>query len=248
MKSRSLTPLILIVSFAAGILVIGAIILIRRPSWLESKVQSKPYPRYPHEHLPSSEWEAGSKLAAVSYKLQNGETLAVVAKLRYGHQNYHRIIRLFNHIDDVDHIEVGTELRVPDMSSILAEEGFTKVAQEETKLILCSRAKYDRVVHQLWALREHADASYPVPERVRQELLEAADDLEQATENLKTGRPGVIRPPLRLIGQLEQAMWGMRDLAEGAHADPNGYDIDIVSQRYALALEYAIVWARDGFT
>lgn len=39
----------------------------------------------------------------------------------------------------------------------------------------------------------------------------------------------------------------MRDLAEGDHSDPNGYDIDIVQQKYAFALAYAIIWAREGF-
>ena len=39
-------------------------------------------------------------------------------------------------------------------------------------------------------------------------------------------------------------MAGMRELAVGVHADPNGYDIDMVQQRYALAIAYGIIWAR----
>jgi hypothetical protein len=49
-----------------------------------------------------------------------------------------------------------------------------------------------------------------------------------------------------MIGQLEQCMQLMRELALG-HLDPYGYDIDVVQQRYALALAYAIIWARAGF-
>lgn len=60
-------------------------------------------------------------------------------------------------------------------------------------------------------------------------------------------RPGVTGVPRHMIGQLEQNIAGMQDLAQGEHSDPNGYDIDMVQQRYALALTYAIVWARDGF-
>ena len=82
---------------------------------------------------------------------------------------------------------------------------------------------------------------------MRRALLEAADDLEQATEGLKQTRPGVIGVPKHMIGQLEQNTATMRDLAAGKHSDPEGYDIDMVQQRYALALAYAIIWARDGF-
>ena len=37
----------------------------------------------------------------------------------------------------------------------------------------------------------------------------------------------------------------MRGLME--QLDSYGYDIDMVQQRFALALTYAIMWARDGF-
>jgi len=39
----------------------------------------------------------------------------------------------------------------------------------------------------------------------------------------------------------------IRALAAGDHSDPNGYDIDLVQQRFALALTNAIIWAREGF-
>jgi hypothetical protein len=85
-----------------------------------------------------------------------------------------------------------------------------------------------------------------IPQKIKQELLEAADDLQQATESLKRNKPGTTRPPAKMIGQLESAMNGMRQLAEGT-IDDNGYDIDMVQQRYGLALSYAIIWAREGF-
>ena len=235
----------LIVSSAVGVLVIGGIILVRqKTASSQPKLHAE---HYPHKHLASSEWEARAKLHSVAYTLRKDETLASVARLRYGHQNYFRVIKLYNHIEDENHIQSGLVLRLPDLSTILAEEGLMKVAAAEVELILCSRAKYDKVVDQLWALRVHADGSYAVPEGVKQELLEAADDLQQATERLKASKAGVSRVPGSMIGQLEQSMTGMRNLAWGEHADPNGYDIDMVQQRYALALAYAIVWAREGF-
>lgn len=230
------------IMFVVFLVVFGTVTSCQKPA----TVQPQPT-RYPHEHLQTSALEPNAELRTVDYKLPNGETLAGVAKLRYGHQHYSSVIKLYNHLDDERQVAADHALRLPDMSAILAEEGLTKVAAHEMALILCSRAKYDKVVKQLWTLRVQANGNYQVPEDVRRELLEAADDLQQATESLKQLRPGVTGVPTRMIGQLEQSMNGMRDLAHGNHSDPNGYDIDMVQQRYALALTYAIVWARDGF-
>ena len=199
--------------------------------------------RYPHEHLPTSAFEPRAELHTIDYKLPSGETLNTVATLRYGHRDYYRVIKLYNHLEDEGQVAADHKLRLPDMYAILTEEGVTKVAGQEVTLILCSRAKYDNVLDQLRALRQsHAQLS----KNTKRELLEAADDLQQATESLKQAKPGVNGVPVKMIGQLEQAMTGMRDLADG-HFDSYGYDIDMVQQRYALALTYAIIWAREGF-
>ena len=233
----------LLVGLALCLLAFGSIALFRKqrtPVRQESK-------RYPHEHLQTSALEPNAQWNKVEYTLGNGETLAGVAKLRYGHQNYYRVIKLYNRLEDEAQVDSNHTLRVPEMSVILAEEGVTKVATQEVTLILCSRAKYDRVVKQLWTLRSASTDNQQVPEDVRRELLEAADDLQQATESLKQARPGVTGAPKHMIGQLEQNTATIRLLAAGEHSDPNGYDIDLVQQRYALALAYAIIWARDGF-
>ena len=243
MNSLPVKPL-LILSVVVITLIIGGVVLVRRyPAWIEPRNEAK---RYPHEHLPSSEWEAKAKLTVIDYTLRKDETLASVAVLRYGHQNYYRVIKLFNHIEDERQIPEEFKLRLPDVSAILAEEGLTKVVPKEVELILCSRAKYDKVVDQLWSLRAQSGSRSEVPERVKLELLEAANDLQQAAEGLQSNRSGVSKVPESMIGQLEQSMAGMRELAGGEHADPNGYDIDMVQQRYALAIAYGIIWARAG--
>lgn len=229
--------------FALCFVVLGAVIVSCKKS---ATVQSQ-QKRYPHEHLQTSALEPNAQLRTVDYKLGYGETLASVARLRYGHQNYYRVIKLYNNLADERQLPADHALRLPEMSVILAEEGLTKVAPQEMALILCSRAKYDKVVKQLVILRNAATDNYQLPADVRQELLEAADDLQQATESLKQPRSGVTAAPNHTIGQLEQNVSGMRALAEGEHSDRNGYDIDMVQQRYALALAYAIIWAREGF-
>ena len=238
--------LILIAGAAAALILAGGFLIARRASRSKPEVQAQ---RYPHQHLSSSEWEPAAKFTDASRTLREGESLASIARLRYGHQKYSGVIKLYNHIDDETAVRAGATLLVPDIAAILNDEGFTKVAPTEKELILCSRAKYDKVAGQLWALRSETPShqrEVAMSQKVKQELLEAADDLQQATESLKTNRPGTTRPPAKMIGQLEQAMWGMRGLAEGL-IDDNGYDIDMVQQRYGLALTYGIIWAREGF-
>lgn len=194
---------------------------------------------YPHEHLQASALEPLAKLHTVEHTLREGETLESVATQRYGHRHYYRVIKLHNHIDDEAQVRASQTLRLPDLSVILAEEGLTKVIPQEVSLILCSRAKYDKVLEQLRA--------HQVSDDVKRQLLEAADDLQQVTKSLRVIKPGMTGAPLRMIGQLEQSMEGMRVFADTGQFDSYGYDIDMVQQRYALALTYAIIWARDGF-
>ncbi|HXQ70374.1 MAG TPA: hypothetical protein VN844_07805 [Pyrinomonadaceae bacterium] len=223
--------------------VLGTVIVsCRKPAAVQPQQE-----RYPHEHLQTSALESNAQLRTVDYKLRDGETLASVARLRYGHQNYYRVIKLYNNLEDERQLAADYTLRLPEISVILAEESLTKLIPQDVALILCSRAKYDKVVKQLWVLRAESTNNYQLPTDVRQELLEAADDLQQVTESLKQPKPGVTGVPKHMIGQLEQNMLGMRALAQGEHSDPNGYDIDMVQQRFALALAYSIIWAREGF-
>ena len=200
--------------------------------------------RYPHEHLQAPAFEPLDKLKTVEYKLREGETLASVARLRYGHQKYSSVIKLYNHIEDETKVAANQTLRLPDVSDILAQEGLAKVVPQEVNLILCSRAKYDRVLDQLRTLGSPRGTD-SIPDNIKRELFEAADDLRQATESLKLLKPGVSAAPLRTIGQLEECMGQMWELTE--RLDSYGYDIDMVQQRFALALTYSIIWARDGF-
>lgn len=242
MKSSTIKASLIIGFTVIALLFVGGIMLRRHRGLPQTQLEAK---RYPHEHLHSAELEPRSKLNA-DHTLRKNETLAKVAALRYGHEKYSGVVKVFNQIEDASLIAADFKLRLPDVAVILAEEGLTKVIPKEVELILCSRAKYDKVVDQLWALRVQSENGYVLPDGVKRELLEAADDLQQATENLKSTRPGVIKAPGRMIGQLEKCMVGMRELASGEH-DGYGYDIDMIQQRYALAITYGIIWARDGF-
>ena len=233
-----------VTAFILGVLIVGALFIRHNSSERQASQQAR---RYPHVHVSRAEYEAGAKLNAHSYTLSEGDTLERIATLRYDHRYYDRIIKLSNHIEDENNVKAGTRLRLPDLMDVLTEGGFTKVAPSESELILCSRAKYEKVKDQLWALRREAKRDRViVPEDKRLALLEAASDLEEAVDGLKANKPGVTQAPRSMIGQLEQNAMSLRELAEGAN-DGYGYALDVVEQRFALALSYGLLWAREGF-
>ena len=69
MKLTTPKLLIILISLASGVLVVGVFIVRRHRARSAPKVEAK---RYPHQHLPSSEWEAGAKLPATPYTLISG--------------------------------------------------------------------------------------------------------------------------------------------------------------------------------
>src|SRR5215203_3176636 len=86
----------LIVGVALCLLVLAGVIVFRqKPATAQPEAK-----RYPHEHLQTSALEPRAKLHTVDYTLPRGETLAGVAKLRYGHQNYSAVIKLYNNLKD----------------------------------------------------------------------------------------------------------------------------------------------------
>jgi hypothetical protein len=226
-----------------------AVVIIAGVSFAIRRQRAKPIQaaRHIHQHLPRSEWEPASSVGAV-YTLRERDSLATIAARRYGHEDYYAVIKLYNHIEDAAVVARGVEVKLPDISTILTEEGFTKVAAPEMEMILCSRAKYEKLKQQLSELRINVPPGQRVslPANVKQELLEAVDDLQQSSESLKRARPGVSAAPTKMIGQLESTMRIIKALAGGSF-DGYGYDIDMVQQHYALGLTNGIIWAREGF-
>ncbi len=244
MKRSTQILLVTIITFVISGIILGAFLLYRHPA---KKTTLQQIQHYPHQHLSKSEYEPGAKLSEISYTLNAGDTLDNLATLRYGHENYYRVIKLYNHIEDERNIESGKKLKLPNLIDILTEEGFTKVANTEAELILCARAKYEKVKGQLRGLRRGIPRERViVPEDLKLALFEAADDLDEAVIKLQANKPGVAQIPKSLIGQLKHNAAGMRSLADG-DSDENNYDLVIVQQSFALALSYAIIWARDGF-
>lgn len=190
------------------------------------------------------------------YRVRSGDTLENIAWQRYGNRCYMGLIAMHNEMEDSYRLVVGDTLRLPDLTAILAETGLTALVGAEMESILAAREAYVDVEHALWTIRQSAprvtgDPGTPrpvldLPEHVVASLVAASELLRSAARGLGQPRERVINPPHHLIGQLQKAADNLDRQARGIQ-DGYGYDMDMVHQRIALALRYAIIWAREGF-
>lgn len=198
----------------------------------------------------AGEGPSGATAAAppAVHEMRAGDTLSALSKRRYGSPHYAKVVRLYNRIDDPARLGIGARVRLPGLDAILADEGVSAVMGDEVDRILAAMARYAAVEGRLWAVREGSRRGEIIlmPEDIREALLAAAGDLEAAAAGFGTPRPGVVKAPASLIGQLAKTAENLRTIASG-RSDGYGYDLDMVHQRLALAMHDAILWARNGF-
>ena len=190
------------------------------------------------------------------HRVKSGDTLESIVRQRYGNRCYMGLIAAHNGLVDSRLLVVGDTLRLPDLAVILAQEGLTPLVGAEMKSILAARETYAGVQLELWTIRRNAlriagDPGTPrptldLPEHVVASIVAASGQLRSAARGLRQPREGIINPPHHLIGQLEKAAENLDPQSQGIQ-DGYGYDIDMIHQRIALALKYAIIWAEEGF-
>jgi hypothetical protein len=182
-----------------------------------------------------------------THRLAPGQTLVAVAERYYGCRHYSSVIALHNRIADPARLPADTVLRVPDLKSLLSDEGLCKVAGNEVDAILRARSLFMKHERRLFDLRRNLrDERVTVPAEMKADLLAAAASLDEAVRALGERKPGVAAAPQKMIGQLRSAATTIRDLAGGAN-DGYGYDIDMVQQHLVQAMLNGIHWSRDGF-
>lgn len=186
--------------------------------------------------------------SSVVHAVEAGDTLWTISERRYGSRHYSKIIQLYNHIAEPSELHVGDEIKLPDLKAILADEGLTRLMGDEVDSVLAAKARYMDVERKLQDARRGArrGETVEIPEDVREALLGAADELDKAAAGFGVEKPGVVKAPKSLIGQLTQTSGNLRRMATG-WSDGYGYDIDMVHQRLALAMRNGIIWARSGF-
>jgi hypothetical protein len=176
--------------------------------------------------------------------VQRRDNLMDLAARYYGHPRYADVIALHNNILEPGRLRVGTELRVPDLRTLLEREKLASTCPDEVALILEALARYRSLRAEDWRLDQREGSGLPAA--TRRELLTAADELGRARVGLGRERVGVTAAPRSMQGQLASAERILERLAAGER-DGYGYDVDLVEQHLAHAFLNGIHWARAGF-
>lgn len=179
--------------------------------------------------------------------MRSDESFRDVAEKYYGNHHYSMVIVLVNEITDPFGVEPGTEIRVPRLDAILAEEGVSTIMPYEVHTMLKARASYMEVEEQLRSLGKRTGSGYVrVPEDVQAVLREAAGDMWDVAMALRVVKPQVKIIPNRAIGQLKAISFQLNRISYGA-LDSFGHDLDSIHQHLAWAICNSIVWARNGY-
>jgi len=194
-------------------------------------------------HVPADSGAAGQ----ASHPLKKGETLWGVAAQVYGNRHYDKLIALHNRIARPERIPAGTVLRVPDLSAVLAEAGLAPRYSAGIDLLLEIYSEYRIVEQELDDLHRAAGrTTVQLSAKTRAHLDAAAGAADAAIEYFSRPGEGAARPD-RLIGQLRSLSSLLGQLAGGAN-DGYGYDLDMVHQHLAWAMQNACRWAEKGFS
>lgn len=183
-----------------------------------------------------------------TYEVQRGDTAEGIARLYYGSEHYGHLLLLHNNLEWPEDLLAGAVISVPGFEGLFAGEAVSEIYGCELKLVLQAREKFLSMEKQLWDIHSADWKQNPVvlPEDVKSALEQAEANVDKAIAGFGELRDGVVYEPRGLLGQLKSLSSNLHELSLGAN-DGYGYDLDMVHQRLALALTYAVKWSRAGF-
>lgn len=120
------------------------------------------------------------------------------------------------------------------------------IVRDELDLILEARLLFMEHEKELFELRGDRDKNEPLvfPNKTREDLIRTESNLRKAVENL-SNLPDSIRPPQKVMNQLNQVVTNVKQLSQGQHDGPYGYDLDMFHQNLINALKYLMKWREN---
>lgn len=182
--------------------------------------------------------------AADTWTVKQGDTLVKIATDRYGHAAYAEVLALYNNVDPTK-LKVGQVVKTPDLRAIAKEEKLIPTVGDEVDAMLKAREAYLPLVPKLIEFRK-TNEHPAIPPDMKKDLLAGVALIDKAADGLAAKKEGVVEVPKKMIGQLRSIAAVLLEISDG-QIDENGYNVEEVNQRVALALVNGIKWARNGF-
>ena len=183
------------------------------------------------------------------WKIKKGMTLSGIAKMTYGHWTYFRMIYLYNRLDPVKPLQIGTVIHTPPLPDMFRKLGLFHRYSKQFKRIFYVITRYRALLPEYYKLREAAKGySQPghmrLPQHLKNELLRLAIMLYITVGDIKKMTAKTGNSPKHMLQRLTAAADWIRYLAQG-NMDGYGYDEDMVEQNIAYALANAVAWSRE---
>ncbi|MEN7548796.1 hypothetical protein AAG747_12820 [Rapidithrix thailandica] len=199
--------------------------------------------------LATSDNKTPSKDTIPVHVFQRGETLWNLCRTYYGNRHYSSIVAIYN--DIVNAIKESTLIRVPSLKSLLCDPklGLDPVIHNEIEKIIEARARFMRHEKALFELRNNQSKGtvLKLPDNIKEDLETAAELVDASVISLNKLNSDSTKVPVKMVEQLKSVALNLKNLSQGIHDGPYGYDLDMVHQRLIHALKSGIAWARNAY-
>lgn len=179
--------------------------------------------------------EAAGPEKATLHQIKPGGSLTAISEEAYGRTRYWRILKLYNKVDP-SKLQVGQEIKAPDIPWLLASSGLQQRYPKAVANILETKK----------ILSEIQDKGSKPSDEDLGEIRNAASLISEAQKELLAKQAGVPGRPSATVKQLQTVKSHLLHIAnktKKGRTDPNS----LAHEHISNAIVYGVLWAQGGF-
>jgi len=169
------------------------------------------------------------------HTIQPGGSLTAISEEAYGLTRYWRILKLYNKVDP-SKLQVGQEIKAPDIPWLLASSGLQERYPKAVTNILETKKILTAI---------QSKESQPTAEDLTK-VKEAAGLISEAQKILLKKTPGITGRPSATVQQLQTVRSHLLHIAnktKKGRTDPNS----LAHEHLSNSIVYGVLWAQGGF-
>jgi len=217
---------------------------------IENKINSKSINANQDRQKPKLINQPKGKDTIRTHIIKTHENLWLLCRKYYGNRHYSSIIAIYNEIENVRNIKIGTTIKIPPLEDILNDPKLRlKPIQHELKKILQARKLFMKHEKTLSDLRQNVEKTSPInlPIDTKNDIQVAVTLIDESMISLIKLNSDSIHAPSKTIDQLKSLSFNLNSLSLGIHDGPYKYDLDMVHQRLIHAIRNSITWAQNNY-
>lgn len=169
------------------------------------------------------------------HHIKPGGSLSAISEEAYGRTRYWRILKLYNKVDP-SKLQVGQEIKAPDIKWLLASSGLQERYPKAVANILSTKQ----------IITEIQEKKTTLTEEDLTKVKELAGLISEAQTLLMKKTPGVTGRPNATFNQLQTVRAHLLHIAnktKKGRTDPHS----LVHEHISNSIVYGVLWAQSGF-